>query len=145
MHTTETPASGSIYDVARHQLRARDGSYHVLVDAAGRRMRANTDDWCTWSTGNLGNRVLLHLAFVAEACWSRQEWLAQPALLAAGADVAAHWCGRYGIPARQATVAKLPGITTHDATRAWGGTDHTDPGEGFPWTEFLAEVRARLG
>lgn len=105
-------------------------------------MRANTDDWCTWSTGNLGNRVLLHLAFVAETCWSRQEWLAQPALLAAGADVAAHWCGRYGIPARQATVAKLPGITTHDATRAWGGTDHTDPGEGFPWTEFLAEVRA---
>ncbi len=108
-------------------------------------MRANTDDWCTWSTGNLGNRVLLHLAFVAEACWSREEWLARPALLAAGADVAARWCSGYGIPARQATVAELPGITTHDATRVWGGTDHTDPGEGFPWAEFLAEVHERLG
>ncbi|MCH6197434.1 N-acetylmuramoyl-L-alanine amidase [Corynebacterium mastitidis] len=145
IHTTEndpgTPASA----VADYQIRSQSGSYHMLVDSTGTRLRENTDDWVTWSSGNQGNNLLLHISFVFRARYSRAEWLAQEKMLRAGAAVVAHWCSRYGWPITQVGVGALPGITTHSDTRVWGGTDHTDPGPNFPWDVFLRYVREAQG
>jgi len=50
---------------------------------------------------------------------------------------------RYGIPARTLTDTQVkafaPGVTSHaQLGRAFGGSDHTDPGKGFPWDYLLA-------
>lgn len=144
VHTTENVAGTPCENVARYQLNSQTGSYHVLVDTAGRRLRENSDDWITWSTGNKGNNVLLHVSFVAQARWSRAEWLAQDRMLDAGASVVAHWCSRYNIPVRKVSAAGLPGLVGHADTRVWGGTDHTDPGAGFPWDVFISKVNRHL-
>lgn len=145
LHTTENAAGTPAENVATYQINSESGSYNMLVDTTGKRLRANTDDWFTWSTGNKGNSVLLHLSFVAYASWTRAQWLAQDKMLRAGATVVAHWCRTYGFPVKKAVpVGNLPGITTHDATRAWGGTDHTDPGPNFPWDVFLKYVNENM-
>lgn len=144
IHTTENPFGARAEDVADWQINTETGSYHALVDIYGTRLRCNTDDWHTWSTGNRGNDILLHLSFVGFARYSRAEWLKQDRMLAAGATIAAHWCRTYGIPAKKVTAAGLPGILGHADTRVWGGTDHTDPGPGFPWDKFLEYVNANL-
>lgn len=144
IHTTENTAGTPAENVANYQINSQSGSYHVLVDTTGKRLRENTDDWITWSTGNQGNNLLVHISFVAQARWSRAQWLAEDRMLRAGATVVAHWCRTYKWPVRQVGVNGLPGITTHDATRVWGGTDHTDPGPNFPWDVFLRYVNEAI-
>lgn len=144
VHTTENVAGTPAENVATYQINSQSGSYHVLVDTAGRRLRENTDDWITWSTGNKGNNILLHISLVAQARWTREQWLAQDRMLAAGATVVAYWCRTYGIPAKKVTAAGLPGILGHADTRVWGGTDHTDPGDGFPYDIFIQYVQTNL-
>ncbi|WP_298445910.1 N-acetylmuramoyl-L-alanine amidase [Gordonia sp. (in: high G+C Gram-positive bacteria)] len=148
VHTTESGKSATATartadDVTSYQVRTQTGSYHVMVGVDGTRIRQNTDDWATWSTGNKGNDILLHLCFVGNASQTRAEWLAQDKMLRAGAATVAYWCAKYGIPARKVTAAGLPGILGHVDTRAWGGTDHTDPGV-FVWPEFIEMVQAAM-
>lgn len=127
--------------LAEYQIRSVTGSYHVIVDQTGARLLCNTDDWSTYSTGNKGNDVLLHLAFTAYSAWTREKWLSEEKMLRAGATVVAHWLKKYGWPnEKDSKVANLPGIVGHSETTAWGGSDHTDPGPNFPWPEFIAMV-----
>lgn len=149
IHTTESPLGTPCENVANYQLSARNGSYHYLADQAGRLLRENTDDWIAWGTGNRGNDVGLHLSFVNYAKCSRTEWLSNLKMLDAGAWQVARWCKAYGIPARAITPTDLrngvKGISTHDgARRAWGVTDHTDPGPGFPMDIFVNLVKKHL-
>ena len=144
IHTTENSPGTPAENVANYQLTSKSGSYNMLVDTTGKRLRENTDDWQVWASGNKGNDILLHISFVFRAHYSRAQWLAQDKMLRAGATVVGHWCKKYGFPVRQVGVAGLPGITTHDATRAWGGTDHTDPGPNFPWDVFLRYVNESI-
>jgi hypothetical protein len=59
-------------------------------------------------------------------------------------------CAKHSIPVRLLTVAQMqagnvPGFVTHDLMRlAWGGTDHTDPGPGFPVDHLLGLVQQQL-
>ena len=67
-----------------------------------------------------------------------------PELELAAAKVA-DICRRRSIPVRRLTVEQMRagerGIVGHvDVSAAWGQTNHTDPGTGFPWTSFLALV-----
>ncbi len=142
IHTTEsgksaTATSSTADAVTSYQVRTRTGSYHVMVGVDGKRIRQNTDDWATWSTGNQGNNILLHLCVVGNAEQTRWEWLAQDTMLRAAASVVRYWSDRYDIPLRKVSVAELPGICGHDDTRVWGGTDHTDPGPGFPYDKLV--------
>lgn len=71
-----------------------------------------------------------------------------PELELAAAKVA-DICRRRGIPVRRLTVEQMRagerGIVGHaDVSAAWGQTNHTDPGAGFPWTSFLASVSRYL-
>lgn len=139
IHTTENDPTTPAENVATYQINSESGSYHVLADRE-KLLRENTDDWQTWSTGNQGNDLLLHLSFVFRAHFSRTQWLAEETMLRNGAWQVAQWLKKYGWPNKRATVAQLPGVTTHDDTRVWGGTDHTDPGPNFPWDVFLRYV-----
>lgn len=148
IHTTENGFETRAEDVARYQINSRTGSYHVLVDTHGTRLRENTDDWATWSSGNRGNDVLVHISFVARASFSRAQWLAHDDMLRGGALYIAHWCKVHNIPVTwldgPALARGARGITTHNATRVWGGTDHTDPGPNFPHDVVLRYVREYL-
>ncbi len=146
IHTTENQDTTHAKDVAAYQVRSRSGSYHVIVDEFGAVVLCNTDDWVTWSTGNRGNDVLLHIAIVARASWTREFWLAHPVALESVAMYIAWWSLRYGIPIRRIDhtdlLAQRRGVCGHvDTGRAWGGTDHTDPGASFPYDRVLARAR----
>lgn len=144
VHTSEGNPNITAENLANYQLTSQTGSYHVIVDLTGKRLRENTDDWITWSSGNQGNNILLHICFTARADWTRQQWLDQQKMLRAGATVVAHWCKTYRFPVRKVDTRSLPGILGHDDTRAWGGTDHTDPGKNFPYDVFAQMVNDAL-
>lgn len=140
IHTTENSFGTPARNVAEWQARTETGSYHYLVDTTGTRVRCNTDNWITWSTGNnAGNLHGLNLSFVGYAASTRAQWLAQKKMLRAGAAIVADWCKKYNIPVMKVTTAR--GICGHGDLRAFGGTDHTDPGPNFPWDVFLGYVR----
>lgn len=149
VHTTEsgkaataTPATAD--DVTSYQASSQTGSYHVMVGVDGKRIRQNTDDWVTWSTGNKGNNILLHVCFVGNASQTRAEWLAQDKQLRAAATVVKYWSGKYGIPLKKVSAAGLPGILGHVDTRVWGGTDHTDPGPNFPYDKLIEYAKGAV-
>lgn len=142
-HTTEGVSSAAANaqtadNVTTYQVNSKTGSYHVMVGVDGKRILQNTDDWITWSTGNKGNDILLHLCLVGLASQTREQWLAQDRMLRAAATVVRHWADLYRIPLRKVTAAQLPGILGHVDTRVWGGTDHTDPGANFPYDVVLS-------
>lgn len=143
VHTTENAAGTPAENVANYQINSESGSYHVLVDTNGKRLRENTDDWITWSVGNnAGNVQGLNISFVAQAAWSRAAWLAQERMLRQGATVVAYWCKKYNIPVRK--VGTERGICGHGDLRVFGGTDHTDPGGNFPWDVFIRYVNEAM-
>lgn len=143
IHTTENTAGTPAENVANYQITSQSGSYHVLVDTTGKRLRENDDSWVTWSTGNnAGNVQGVNLSFVAQAAWTRAQWLAQEKMLRAGATVVAHWSKTHNIPVTKVTTGR--GVCGHGDLRAFGGTDHTDPGPNFPWDVFLSYVNQVL-
>lgn len=144
IHVTENQPGTPAENVAEYQIDSESGSYNRLVDTGANVLIENTDDWQTWSTGNKGNDILLHLSFVFYAAATREEWLKYDDMLRAGAREAAEWVRKYNFPVRKVTAAELPGFVGHADTRVWGGTDHTDPGAGFPWDVFLEYVRQEL-
>lgn len=146
IHVTVNTPGTPCENVARYQLRTQSGSYHELVNAGGRVLIENTDDWKTWSSGNWGNDIGWHLSFVMMGTETRAEWLKYDAMLRAGAKRCAIRAKKYGIPVVKLTAADLKagkkGFCGHLETgQAWGGTDHVDPGKGFPWDVFLRYVR----
>ena len=144
LHTTESPLGTPAENVAAYQIRSQSGSYHYLVDSTGKRVRCNTDDWTTWSTGNNeGNWQGLNLSFVCYSAQTRDQWLAQEKMLRAGATIAAAWAKKYNIPLVK-TDGTSRGFCGHGDLRRYGGTDHTDPGSAFPWDIFLGYVREAM-
>lgn len=144
IHTTENAASTSAEDVAAWQIKTESGSYHQLVDRT-KVLIENTDDWVTWSTGNRGNDVGLHVSVVGRAAWSRDQWMQEEAnhgTLSRLAWVLAKWSKLHDLPLKYVPGLALRrgerGVSTHDAARiAWGVTTHTDPGPAFPMDVVL--------
>lgn len=150
IHTSESAPGTPAKNVTDYQLRSRTGSYHRVIDTAGTIVMANTDDWTTWSSGNLGNEVLLHVALVTRAGMTRAQWLAadHKRMLDRLAETIAHWSAKHQIPIVVLDGPDLlkgtRGLYGHDDTRIWGGTDHYDPGPHFPWDEIAQRARAVL-
>lgn len=150
IHVTVNRPGTPCENVANYQLRTQSGSYHELTDAMARTLIENTDDWKAWASGNYGNDIGLHRSFVMMGTESRDEWLRHDAMLRAGAKRDAEWCRKYGIPPVKLSAADLKagkkGFCGHLETgQAWGGTDHVDPGKGFPWDVYLRYVREYMG
>lgn len=141
VHTTENAPGTPSRNILDYQVRSRSGSYHRLVDSTGKITMANTDDWQTWSTGNKGNDIALHVSCVAQAKMTREQWLAQPKMLEGVARVIAHWSKKYGIPLVKLSRAELGagkhGVAGHLEAQVWGNTTHWDPGYHFPYDVVL--------
>lgn len=146
IHTTENPFTSRAEDVATYQINSESGSYHRLVDQ-NKILICNTDDWLTWSTGNYGNDIGLHLSFVAYAASTRAQWIEeekQHGTISRAAEQVAAWSKKHNIPLVEVDgnglLAGRRGVSTHNAARVWGNTDHTDPGSGFPMDVLLAKA-----
>lgn len=146
IHVTVNAPGTPAENVANYQISSQSGSYHELTDTTIKHLIENTDDWLTWSSGNYGNDIGLHRSFVMWGTETRAQWLQYEAMLREAAKRDAEWCKRYNIPPVKLTAADLRagkrGFAGHLETgQAWGGTDHVDPGTGFPWDVYLSYVR----
>lgn len=149
IHVTVNAPGTPAENVANYQINSQSGSYHELTDTTIKHLIENTDDWLTWSSGNYGNDIGLHRSFVMWGNETRAQWLQYDAMLREAAKRDAEWCRKYNIPPVKLTAADLRagkrGFAGHLETgQAWGGTDHVDPGTGFPWDIYLGYVRDYL-
>lgn len=149
IHVTVNAPGTPAENVAGYQIRSQSGSYHELTDTTVKHLIENTDDWFTWSSGNYGNDVGLHRSFVLRGTETRVQWLQYDRMLREAAKRDAEWCRKYNIPPVKLSAADLragkKGFAGHLETgQAWGGTDHVDPGTGFPWDIYLGYVRDYL-
>lgn len=140
-HTTENSGNTTAKDVATYQLSpSAGGSYNVLTDKFGSSVRSNSDNYVPWAAGsNAANIGGLHISIVAQAAQSREVWLRDyDKALRKSAEVVAKWSKDYGIPLVRRSSADLKagvkGIAGHnECSQAFGGSDHWDPGTGFPY------------
>lgn len=126
---------------------ANGGSYHTVVGRGGETGRSNDDIYAPWAGGYQANRRGLHLCQLGWSVQSREEWLSYGAQLDATARILAHNAVLYGIPLVKLSAADIragkKGVCGHaDTSAAWGETDHTDPGNGYPFDVVLAKANA---
>lgn len=121
-------------------------SAHVGVDGDGHAELWVHSDKKAWTILNL-NSVTCNIEFVARAAQSSSAW--EEDQLKKGAQWAAYWGLKYGIPAQRGVVRNVAGnavvtkkgIITHKQLTDAGFGSHVDPGTGFPMSEFLQHVR----
>lgn len=154
IHTTEgSEGPASAEDGAAYDARRTDGtSTHYFHDQNSTVQCVLTADQAH-AARTQGNRRGIQHELCGRAGQSSGQW--DDAASQGTLDQAAKQCARdakkWGIPVRHLTVAQVAdgakGFCGHrDITRAFpqdGGT-HTDPGDDFPWTDFLNRVRAYL-
>lgn len=122
----------------------RDVSSHYCADSNSVVQCVSLGD-TAWTVGNRpGNNRGINWELAGFASQTRDEWLDAfgLAMFSVMAPIVRADAERFGIPLERRTVAELrafvPGITSHNDLRlAFGVTDHTDPGESFPWDVFL--------
>jgi hypothetical protein len=152
IHTTESPREpGGELNVAswlsRTDYRA---SAHYVIGTERTLLTVDLAD-TAWGVGSAGNATGVQLELIGYASHDRDEWL-QPdgrLLLCRAAALAAALSVTYDIPLRrvetQGLLDGVAGVAGHHAyTQAFGGSTHTDPGEGFPWDSFLAQAASML-
>lgn len=122
-----------------------EASYHKLIDDNEVITYLADETQAAWAMLS-GNHCSVQLCLTGFAAWPRSEWLAHDHMLHLGAEVAAQWCTRYGIPPKKLTPTQVGadwwGICGHwDWTLGKRDGTHTDPGANFPWDVFIQYVR----
>jgi hypothetical protein len=154
IHSTEgRTAAGA---AAWFQNPASKGSAHKVVDDK-ECYRTVPDDVIAYAAPPL-NSEGLQLEIAGFAGWRRRDWLVarlvpgsgRRQVLRASLDKAARatakWCHLYRLPPRFRGVRALrrgkEGVTFHrTVSAAFGQSDHSDPGLGFPKRQFMRHVR----
>lgn len=139
VHTNESDFTTTAANLARYLARPDvQASYQLIVDKGGDVARSASDDRAAWAAGPIANTAGLHICWIGRAAYGREVWLSNPEQLEAGAHRIAQWARERGIPLSKRTPVEfrntLSGAGGHvDVAQAWGETNHTDPGPGFPW------------
>lgn len=149
IHNTSNDASAAAE--AAYATRRADGvSAHFYVDGRVVIQSLDTAARAGHAGNGPGNNHSIAVEISGFNAWSRQTWLGGVCWDLLG-RVLAEVCRAYGIEVRRASVAemqanpKVRAFYSHDdMRRAWGGTDHTDPGPNFPWDKLFAVVNAAL-
>lgn len=152
IHCTDNTASDS--GEASYASRRTDGtSAHFFCDGDSVTQALDTSRKAGHAGSKTGNENAIAVEITGRTGNSRGWWLANVAWDALGrvlAEVIRH--DLPGFQVRRASVAEMRSNPTvsafysHDDMRqAWGGTDHTDPGPGFPWDRLFSAVNAALG
>lgn len=127
----------------------KNASWHMTVDDNWL-IQQLPDNVIAWAAPG-ANRDGLQLELCGFASWKKLDWFKHQGTLKRAAWQVARWAVAYDIPARWLTTKQLQdgvteGITTHvDVNKAFKGSDHTDPGPGFPRGYFLFLVKRRIG
>lgn len=121
-------------------------SAHYCVDA-GTVIQCVREEDIAWHARG-GNATSIGVELAGMAGQGSRDWedAYSAAVLARSAALVADVCRRHRIPVRRLGAPGLRagrrGITGHaDVSKAFGRSDHWDPGPGFPWSAFLARVR----
>lgn len=152
-------------DMAAFLDRTAGISAHATSDAGGVAAPLVSYDRAAWAAGPTGNNRGLQIELCAFALLTREQWLSRsdvtvwiPWLKAnrtirspyAMLQHTANWtrsvANKYGIPLKKLSAAEVraghAGICGHvEVSVAWGESDHTDPGAGFPWDVFIEMVK----
>lgn len=153
IHNTSNDASDT--DEASYATWRPDGvSSHFYVDADSVTQSIDTADRAGHAGSAHGNDHGISVEITGGNGKSRAWWLANVAWDKLGSVLAQvirhHWPDE-SFQVRRATVAEMkanPRVKAlyghDDMRRAWGGTDHTDPGPNFPWDRLINAVNAAL-
>jgi N-acetyl-anhydromuramyl-L-alanine amidase AmpD len=149
IHNTSNNATAEAE--ASYATRRTDGvSAHFYADADSVIQSLDTAARAGHAGNSEGNQHAVAVEIRGFNAWSRQTWLDSVAWSLLG-RVLADVCRAYGIQVRRASVAEMQSnprvraVYSHDdMRRAWGGTDHTDPGGNFPWDRLFAAVNAAM-
>lgn len=153
IHNTSNNASDS--DEASYARRRTDGtSAHLYVDHDSVTQSLSLTDRAGHAGSEQGNDNAIAVEITGANGWSREKWLRSVAWDKLGRALA--WIIRNdpdyrGFQVRRASVAEMrrnprvKAFYSHDdMRRAWGGTDHTDPGPHFPWDRLFKAVNDAL-
>lgn len=126
----------------------KKASAHICVDQNSAVRCVPDNDIAYAAPGS--NDEGLHIELAEFARSSEGKWLEENgrAMLNIAAPIVRDWCVSFGIPMTFVDYKGLrrgeKGVTTHyEVSLAFGWTDHTDPGKGFPIQKFLAQVGQR--
>ena len=150
IHNTSNDASAEAE--ASYATRRPDRvSAHLYCDHDSVIQSLDTDSKAGHAGSSTGNENAVAVEITGFNHWSRDYWLAHVAWSKLGAALA-QVCQRYDIAVRRATVDEMKAnprvrafYSHDDMRRAWGGTDHTDPGPNFPWDRLFQAVSQALG
>lgn len=147
IHCTVSPCErGGAVDIARYfQRQSAGGSAHYVVDP-GEIVSCLKENVIAWhappNTGSIGVELCDPQKGPA-ARWQDDD---HQEMLRLAAGLVRRVAARWDIPLRRLTVSGLKvglrGICGHvDVSNAFRQTDHSDPGVGFPWEQFMALVQ----
>jgi N-acetyl-anhydromuramyl-L-alanine amidase AmpD len=151
VHATVSPCvRGGAVSVARYfQSAGAGGSAHYVVDP-GEIVACLKETVVAWhappNTGSIGIELCDPQKGAAER-WQDDD---HQDMLRLAAGLVRRVAARWDVPLRRLTVAELRagrrGICGHiDVSNAFRQTDHSDPGPGFPWAQFMAMVTDDAG
>lgn len=154
MHSMEFPEKGDTAESCARYFQnpldahnqPRPASAHICVDCDSIIQCVPDNDIAAAAPGS--NEDGLHIELAGYARQSEAEWLDEygKALLDNAAQAAARFCLRYSLPVVRLSDSQLAdrsmrGFVSHAQVSAvFKRSTHTDPGPGFPWTYFLAQV-----
>lgn len=145
IHATANTASAKA-EAAYAKRRTDNVSAHFYADDEDVIQSLDTTVRAGHAGSRLGNDNGIAVEITGLNSWTRAQWLARVNWALLG-RVLREVCAAYGIAVRRASVQEMrdnPKIRAFyghdDMRRAWGGTDHTDPGGNFPWDHLLSVV-----
>lgn len=149
IHDMESPETATTAEqVARYFARPSVGaSAHVCADNDSR-VRCVADASTAWAAPG-ANADGLQLELAGYARQSFAGWMddySEQMLRTQAAPQVREWCVKYLIPMRRLSNEELAagekGIVGHrQVSQVYKRSTHSDPGEGFPWSQFIAMVR----
>lgn len=152
-------------DMASFLDRTAGISAHAASDSGGVAAPLVSYDRAAWTAGPTGNNRGIHIEMCAFAVMTRAQWLSKNDVVVWVPDLGenrtikspytmvqntANWArsvaNQYGIPLRKLSASEVrsgqAGICGHaEITLAWGESNHTDPGQNFPWDVFIEIVK----
>ena len=153
IHNTSNDATDT--EEANYATRRPDGvSSHFYVDKDSVTQSLDTDDKAGHAGSGTGNENSIAWEFTGGNGMSQKWWLENIAWDKVG-EVMAYLIQNdqdfEGFEVRRASVREMqinPRVKAFyghdDMRRAWGGTDHTDPGPNFPWDKLFDSVNKYL-